>query len=363
MQYAIADSHSDILVNRLHDFTVPWAQRIIERHCRETRVKNLEMISADIGTTTRVRLMVEHDGPEALPRRWFVKIPSLAWRARLITALPRLLHVETRFYRDIAHAVPLNRPVLLAAQSRFGKGATLVLSDVAESGALPGRTGEALSLSQATAVIEHLARFHAAFWGIQCDSNYRWLGGPIRRLEDRLGTLMAVPLMRLGLEKADGAVPGHLHGPALAYARRRRRIMRFLHSGRQTLIHRDCHPGNFFWNGSNPGLLDWQLVRIGEGIADIAYFLATALEPETRRSHERSLLEHYRHSLAAHGIADTRPETLWQRYRAHLSYPFEAMVVTLAVGGMMEEEANLAMIRRAASAISDLEGFAALADA
>ncbi len=363
MQYAFADNHSDILVNHLEDFTVPWAQRIVERHCRDTRVHRLNIISADVGTTTRVRLMVGHNGPEWLPRRWFVKIPSQAWRARLITALPRLLHVETRFYRDIAHAVPLDRPVMLAGQSRLGKGATLVLSDVAERGAQPGRTGEALTLSQATTVIEHLARFHAAFWGIQQDQNYRWLGGPIRRLEDALGTLMAVPLMQLGLEKAEGAVPGHLHRPALAYARRRRQIMRFLHNGRHTLIHRDCHPGNFFWNGSKPGVFDWQLVRMGEGIADIAYFLATALEPELRRAHERSLLEHYRHSLAAYGIADITPDRLWQRYRAHLSYPFEAMVVTLAVGGMMEEKANLDMIRRSASALSDLDGFAALAQA
>lgn len=360
--HAIADSHSDIMVNRLRDFTVPWAQRIVERHCPETRVKNLDLVSADIGTTTRVRLAVDHDGPLSLPRRWFVKIPSLAWRARLITALPRLLHVETRFYQDIAQSVPLNRPTLLAAQSRLGKGATLVLSDVAEHGAQPGKAGEALTLPQATTVIEHLARFHAAFWGIPHDQNYRWLGGPIRRLEDTLGMLMAAPLMQLGLEKAVDAVPSNLHQAALNYARRRRRIMQFLNSGTQTLVHRDCHPGNFFWNDSKPGFLDWQLVRMGEGIADIAYFLATALEPELRQAHERSLLELYQQTLAAHGITVATPEALWQRYRAHLSYPFEAMVVTLAVGGMMEETANLEMIRRAACAISDLDGFSALAD-
>jgi hypothetical protein len=363
MQYALAETHSDIMVNRLHDFTVPWAQRIIQRHSLETRVNKIDLISADVGTTTRVRLAVDHDGPPSLPRRWFVKIPSLAWRARLITALPRLLHVETRFYRDIAHAVPLARPTVLAAQSRFGKGATLVLSDIAESGALPGRAGDALTLPQAVAVVEQLGRFHAAFWGIHHDRDYRWLGGPIRRLEDMLGTLMALPLMRLGLEKAAEAVPAHLHRGALNYARRRRRIMRFLNSGPQTLIHRDCHPGNFFWSDSQPGFLDWQLVRAGEGIADIAYFLATALEPELRQAHERPLLDLYRQTLAAHGVAETAPDALWRRYRAHLSYPFEAMVVTLAVGGMMEENANLEMIRRAACAISDLDGFEALAEA
>jgi thiamine kinase-like enzyme len=362
MQYALADSRSDIMVNRLNDFTIPWAQRIVKRHCPEARVKHLELVSADVGTTTRVRLAVDHDGPESLPRRWFVKIPSLAWRARLITALPRLLHVETRFYQDIAHAVPLERPALLAAQSRLGKGATLVLSDIAENGALPGRAGEALTLPQAAAVVEQLARFHAAFWSIHHNPNYRWLGGPIRRLEDALGTLMAVPLMQLGLEKAADAVPAKLHRGALNYARRRRRIMRFLNSGTQTLIHRDCHPGNFFWNDSQPGFLDWQLVRTGEGIADIAYFLATALEPELRQAHERPLLNLYRQTLAANGVAEIPADALWQRYRAHLSYPFEAMVVTLAIGGMMEEKANIEMIRRAACAISDLDGFATLAD-
>jgi len=362
MQYASADSHSDILVNRLHDFTVPWAQRIVEPHCRNTRVKSLNIVSADIGTTTRVRLTVEHDGPKSLPRCWFVKIPSLAWRARLITALPRLLHVETRFYRDIAHAVPLNRPVLLAAQSRLGKGATLVLSDVAENGALPGRTGEALSLSQATAVIEHLARFHASFWGIQHDPNYRWLGGPIRQLEDTLGTLMAVPLMRLGLEKADDAVPGHLHKPALDYARRRRRIMQFLHNGRHTLIHRDCHPGNLFWNKNRSmvGFLDWQLVRIGEGVSDVAYFLATALNAEMRRLHEAELLVKYAQALADNGVADIDNSRLVQRYRAHLVYALEAMIVTLAVGGMMNLDCNLELIRRTATAVDELDAFSAL---
>lgn len=362
MQHAIADSHSDIMVNGLHGFTVPWAQRIVNRHCPESRVKNIEFVSADIGTTTRVRLAVDHDGPAWLPRRWFVKIPSLAWRARLITALPRLLHVETRFYRDIAHAVPLARPRLLAAQSRLGKGATLVLSDVAENGALPGRAGEALTLPQAAAVIEHLARFHAAFWGTRHNPDYRWLGGPTRRLEDTLGTLMAVPLMQLGLEKAADAVPGNLHPAALNYARRRSRIMQFLNSGAQTLIHRDCHPGNFFWNGDKPGFLDWQLVRMGEGTADIAYFLATALEPEMRQTHERALLDLYLQTLAEHGIIEITPDTLWQRYRAHLSYPFEAMIATLAIGGMMETEANMEMIRRAACALNDLDGFAELAD-
>ncbi|MGR8950852.1 MAG: phosphotransferase [Gammaproteobacteria bacterium] len=360
MPHTFTLNQTNILVNRLEDFTVPWAQHIVKRYAQDARVSKLDIVSVDIGTTTRVRLAVEHDGPAALARRWFVKMPSLALRAKLITALPRLLHTETRFYLDVAEAVPFDKPTLLAAQRRLGKGATLVFSDLTERGAAPGRPDDALTLQQAAAVVERLARFHAGFWGSPQNQTYRWLDGPVRRLEDALGTLLAVPLMNRGLYKAGALIPDHLHRGAQRYARRRRHVMKLLNSNPQTLIHRDCHPGNFFWNGSQPGLLDWQLVRIGEGIADVAYFLATALTPELRREHERSLLNLYRQILKAHGAVDWNMDSLWERYRLHLCYPFEAMVVTLAVGGMMDLHSNLELIRRTTAAVSDLDVFAAL---
>jgi len=49
-----------------------------------------------------------------------------------------------------------------------------------------------------------------------------------------------------------------------------------------------------------------------------------------------------------------------QRYRAHLIYPFEAMLVTLAIGGMMDLESNLELIRRTVAVVEDLDAFAVL---
>ena len=347
----------NIIANNLSDLTVPWAQRIINPYSKTAKISRLDIVSTDIGTTTRVRLVVEHDGPASLPRRWFVKMPSLSMRSKLITALPRLLHTEARFYQNIAHAVPLERPTLLAAQSRLGSGATLVFSDLAESSALPGRPEDALTLDQAIAVVEKLGHFHAFFWEIHTDKNYRWLGSPVRRIEDLLGSVMAVPLMKCGLGKAGDLVPPSLHQSALRYARRRRQVMRFLNNAPQTLIHRDCHPGNFFWNQDQPGFLDWQMVRIGEGMADIAYFLATSLEPELRREHERALLNQYRHILTEHCSVDWGMDEVLERYRAHLSYPFEAMILTLAIGGLMNHHSNLELIRRTTAAAMDWHVF------
>lgn len=351
----------NILVRHPIDLTVAWAQRIIDQHVPDTKVSKVDIGSVDVGTTTRVRVSIEHDGPETLPKRWFVKFPSLACRARLITALPRLLHTEVRFYQDIAPSVPLSRPAILAGQSKFGQGATLVLSDVTEFGATPGHPSDTLSATQAARVIEQLAHFHGCFWNkIHCDPSFGWLAAPVRRLEDTLGAILAVPLMKRGLQLAGNYVPTYLHESIMHYARHRKKAMNFLSSGTQTLIHHDCHPGNLFWNQSQPGFLDWQLVRIGEGISDISYFLATALDPEVRRCHEDGLLDAYLQILAEKGITDIDKHSLLQRYRAHLAYAFEAMVVTLAVGGLMPQASNLELIRRTAKAVEDHDAFSVL---
>lgn len=351
----------NILVRQPGDLTIDWAQRVVNKHYPHIVVSNLDIVSVDIGTTTRIRVKVEHNDPTILPGQWFVKLPSMAWQARLITALPRLLHTEVRFYNEVARSVSVTVPNFLAAQSKLGRGATLVLTDVTEFGAILGSPGDALTFPQASRVVEQLANFHARFWNKEnLDPAYRWLAGPVRRLEDFLGTAMAVPLMKRGLQQAGELVPSTLHAQAIHYARHRRQAMRFLTEAPQTLVHHDCHPGNLFWNQSRPGLLDWQLVRFGEGISDIAYFLSTALNPETRRLHEASLVAIYAQCLEDNGVVSIDVKMLLQRYRAHLIYPFEAMIVTLAVGGMMNLESNHELIRRTAAAVEDLEAFAAM---
>lgn len=349
------------LARRPDDLNINWAQSVIALYGGSAKVANIDIISVDVGTTTRVRLNIEHDGPDHIPKRWFVKLPSLNWRARLITSLPRLLQMEIRFYQEISLDIPVDRPAILAARSRLGRGSTLVLADVTELGAQPGFTDDVLSIEQAQQVIRNLAVLHAHFWNkAHLNPDYHWLHGPVRRIEDLLGTALAVPLMKKGLIEAGERVPAALHKPALRYARHRQQAMRHLSSGPLTLVHHDCHPGNLFWKNSLPGFLDWQLVRIGEGIGDIAYFLATALEPKVRRQHEMSFLKMYCDSLKEHGVHELEFEKILQKYRSHLVYPFEAMLVTLAVGGLMDRSSNLELVRRSALALEDHDAFSSL---
>ncbi len=350
-----------ILVYRPSDLSIDWAQRVINKHHSDIIVDNVVILSVDIGTTTRIRIKVEHNRPKIFPEKWFVKLPSLAWQAKLITALPRLLHTEVRFYNEVARPETLRLPHFLAGQSQFGKGAVLVLSDLMDIGFITGNPSDALTYAQAVTVVKQLAGFHAHFWNKEhFAQRYHWLGGSVRRLEDFLGTVFAVPLMKRGLNKAAEIVPLELRAQALNYARQRKRVMRFLQDAPQTLVHHDCHPGNLFWDESKPGLLDWQLVRFGEGIGDIAYFLATSLSPETRRSHEIELIKLYAQCLKDHDIEHSGFDHLFERYRAHLIYSFEAMLVTLSIGGMMDMDCNLELIRRTTAAVADLDAFATL---
>ncbi|OAI25690.1 aminoglycoside phosphotransferase [Methylomonas sp. LWB] len=356
----MVSTRPDIVLAKPEHLSRQWAQRIVDQHVSAARVADVCVDSVNVGTSTRWRITVQHDAQAEVPSRWFIKTPSLAWRSRLITALPRLLHKEVSFYKALAPSLPVRLPKILAAQTRWG-GSTLVMADLAEFGHRAGQSGEALTAEQAVQVVDNLARFHGRFWGnAHLLREHRWLNGFSQQIEHQMGTVLAVPLMKRGLRRAGGLVPTRLHGTALNYARNRRRITQSLSSGTKTLIHHDCHPGNLFWTSSGPGFLDWQLVRAGEGIGDLAYFMATALTPEVRRAHERSLLQRYLGALSEQGIDQLDESGLLRRYRAHLLYPFEAMVVTLAIGGLMDAEPNLEMIRRASAAVDDHDSYAAL---
>lgn len=350
-----------ILVRRPTDVSVQWAQRIVNRFAPSAKVSKVHVDSIDVGTSTRIRLEVEHDASDIVPMRWFVKTPSLKLKSRVITALPRFLHKEVSFYRTLSTKVPVKLPRILAAESCFGRGSTLVMSDLTEHDLRPGKVADALTPEQASRVISRLAQLHGRYWNKQAMlKHYPWLNDFSHRVENHMGSLLAVTLMRQGLRRAGSHIAESLHRPALRYAANRRLFKQALGLGVKTLVHYDCHPGNIFWDDNEPGFLDWQLVRWGEGVGDVAYFLATALDPNIRRAHEKSLLNQYVSDLLAAGAEHVDDQQIFRRYQQHLVYPFEAMTVTLAIGGMMHRESNVEMIKRAAAAVEDHDSFAIL---
>ena len=353
--------NKSIVIHRPNELSVQWAQRIVRRFARNAQVFGVKLRSVDVGTSTRLRVEVDHNALDTLPTRWFIKTPSLAFKPRLITALPRFLYKEVCFYRSLSPNIPLQMPHILAAESRFGRGSTLVMSDLAENDFRPGQAADALTASQASRVISHLAQLHAHFWKKpELLTGHRWLNGFSNQMENHMGTVVAHPFMKRALKLSGNLVNDRLQHSALVYAANRRSSKKLLDSDAKTLVHYDCHPGNIFWADHEPGFLDWQLVRIGEGIGDVAYFLATALEPEVRRMCENRLIEQYFTELESAGVVSLDERKLFRRYQMHLVYPFEAMLITLAIGGMMDRDSNLTLIKRVTAAVEDHDSFTRL---
>ena len=284
----------------------------------------------------------------------FVKRPSRSPVARAFVAVPRLSRAEVGFYTELRDQVPVATPQCHAAQ-HTPWGFIVVLEDLADAGASLRSSTDSISADESAALLAALADMHRRWWGRT--ESHPWLARNPRR-ELMLGTLLSPSLCRLGLRRVGQAVPPAQHQRIARYARNRRAAHAVMSAGPATLIHNDCHPGNqFTTSDGHAGLVDWQLCRAGPWARDVAYLLATSLDPETRRSAERELLAGYLHRLGPGGPA---PDEAWLAYRRHIAYAVEAMLVTAAVGVMMPKSTSLTLLGRAAAAADDLDSFDAL---
>lgn len=312
----------------------------------------IEILDDQSGTTRRTRARLHLANGEELAV--FVKRPSRSLVARAFVTVPRLSRAEVSFYTELRDQVPIATPLCHGA-GHFWRGFIVVLEDLADSGATLRRSTDTLSADDAASLLASLAAMHLQWWG--STDSHRWLALNPRR-ELKLGALLSPSLCRLGLWRVGSAVPEKLRQPIARYARNRRAAQEAMSAGPTTLIHNDCHPGNqFVAADGRPGLIDWQLCRAGPWARDVAYLLATSLEPETRRTAERDLLAGYLRHL---GPVAPEFDEAWLAYRRNVVYAVEAMLVTAAVGVMMPKSTSLVLVNRAATAAADLDSFGAL---
>ena len=110
------------------------------------------------------------------------------------------------------------------------------------------------------------------------------------------------------------------------------------------------------------GLLDWQVVQRGQAMRDVSYFLVNSIPTETRRRHERELIELWRDVLDDCGVRPPSFETAWHQHRLHAPYTWIGAAVTAAVASLQPRAIARAGLSRAARALEDLESLAALDD-
>ena len=85
--------------------------------------------------------------------------------------------------------------------------------------------------------------------------------------------------------------------------------------GPVTLMHGDLRLDNLFFEGERVLFIDWQLVRRGPPMYDIAYLLSCGLTDEAS-AHE--LIESYHRALVREGVTDYSLQQAWLDYRLAL---------------------------------------------
>ena len=294
-----------------------------------------------------------------MPASVFLKLPAGAPVIRLFGNLARLGENEVRFYREVRPSLDLVAPTLLgSAFEDRTKRYALVLDDLVAAGATFADATTSLEPAQTLLVLENLARLHGALLDVRRSST------PISGGSTRTATTRCSPRSP---GRCAGCRPGSPRDARELIPDAGRAILdaypdvaRRLDDGPHTILHGDPHPGNCYFVGGRAGLLDWQVLRRGHPMRDVAYHLVLALDRETRRSVERDLLRRYCEALAAHGGPSFDDDTAWTTYRRMAAAPSWRPRSRWAWPASSGTTSPVPGSRRAAAAIVDLGTAAAL---
>ncbi len=312
--------------------------------------------TGQVGATYRLSITYRTGAADA-PATLIAKLPSNDPLSRA-TGKTHLTYIrESRFYQTFAGKRPMAIPDhLFIAFDDESHDFALIMRD------LPDHvTGDQLSFpnpKEAMLAMDAAATIHAAWWGDPLLDTLDWLNGtksvpPPLDLEalytmfwpgfcERYGNRVTANIKSVG-----DAFLGHVG----AWSSRS--------CGPRCLTHNDFRPDNMMFNLNDPSqpivIVDWQTVGVGCGAADIAYFTGTALDPAVRKSDERALIERYRHSLNASGVAMDDTLTVWDDYRRAAFSGFLMGVTASMVVGQTErgDSMFLAMCERSAQMVLD----------
>jgi len=345
--------------------TPAWLTRALQRRFRGVRVAALEPLGDTHGTTSRARFRVAYDaagnGADP-PNSIFLKLAPGAFATRLFVNVMRLGWTEVRFYQTLAPHVPIVLPQALAAEcagrsQRFA----IVFEDLTASGVRFMNVSEHVSLDDARTVMQALARLHAHFWSApEFHTDWVWLKSRDRNPNYAVERLVCAMAVKPALRRFADLVPAELRDAAPRIIACRDHLEDAWAAPPLTLVHGDAHVGNLYFTDTDVGFLDWQVVQRGQGMRDVSYFLINSVPTDVRRAHQRSLIESYLTTLAAHGVSRPDFEVAWHQYRLHAFYAWIAAVVTAAAGRLQEEAIVRAGLTRSSNALLDLESLATL---
>ena len=308
------------------------------------------------------RVAVRYDQPEAgAPSSIIAKFPTYGPENRVVADLFRLYETETRFYEELADKIDMRTPRrYYSARCPNCSDFILLMEDLA-----PARVGDQVvgcSKAHAELAIRELAKFHATWWESPRLADLDWVwafNNPVRSQAAVVGYTNAWgPFKQIWAKKVPPAVLefGEKFPAAIP------KLLDRLAAPPVTISHGDYRLDNLFFatpEGGDPlAVVDWQVMTVGNGLFDLAYFMSSAVPPADRRANEMDLLHMYHDILLKGGVKNYDFEQCLLDYRTGILFCWQYAVIIL---GSLDtaNERGLALFNdvldRFVSAIVDLD--------
>jgi thiamine kinase-like enzyme len=285
------------------------------------------------------RLTLEYDTlTDGSPRTIIAKLPAPETTIRLL--FRTLYRNEALFYRRIAREISLRVPACYAAlMNRRRTRSLLLLEDLSEV-ARPGDHDTGCTTEEAGIALTQLARVHAKWWNSSGLTTIDWLG---RYQVNSTKNWMIYAGAWVPFQTRLRHVTPKRTLQLVRSLWRYRTQLQELETGRPyTLQHGDFRLANLAFTTDDVYAFDWQVVRIGPPLFDVAWFMVTSLTTDQRRESETDLLTAYHVRLIEAGVSNYTMDDLMTDYRLSLLMTIPQMMVIGAFLRIDEErEAEL----------------------
>ncbi len=314
-------------VLRHDEVTAAWLSAALQAKGIDAEVVDFKVEgvgTGQLGETKRFLLRYRGTPPTNAPRTVVGKFPSDNAVAAASGRDMGFYRSEVMFYRELAHKAVINTPQVYVAEYQQSNGNfVLLLEDMA-----PATTGDHMqgcSVDNARKALKEAAMLHAAFWNDAELERQPWLYVPpgaqgfyttalLESSWDFFVKNYAAQMDPQVIRVCEKFVACHAAWNAPRAAPK-------------CFSHNDFRVDNMLFGGDRICIVDWQTsAYLGSGM-DVAYFLGSAFDRDTRKAVERSLLKDYLAELHARGVKDYDFEHLMADYR---HYSFAVLVVAIA---------------------------------
>ena len=343
------------------DITPAWLSELLGR-----RVDEIAVCDEEHGTATRARLTLSGND---VPATVFVKTTPTRPIERLFHNVYGLGETEAVFYRLVAPEIAECTPALYGTQWDAHTGrSVVVIEDLAARDIRFADAAVACTADEAAIMARTLAGLQRRYW----DSPR--FGSDLARFSPEespslcFGAYSTALLARLP-HRYDDIVDADFRRAASLLHTRRDDVAVVWRSLPQSLSpasgrcpqHGDTHRGNLGFDDTSVTLFDWQVAGQGPAYKDLAYFVATSLAPEVRRSIERDLVQEYVEAVRAGGGPHITEAAAWDAYRLLVVTGYVAAAFTAVFAERLQSDDTVrAALARAVAAVRDHDSLARL---